>query len=437
MELHQKYHTKKRGRARRLRWKGKILFVIFLLFLIFSVFKAVPVLMAKVEEMTNEKEIIVENDRVLEQVVESIAPAEKKDHVSECTIAEGDIPADIFNTYGKYDTNDTSALIAAAEEVFDLTHLKIGRPLRFYFDDADPDRAVRMEYDCNTEKMIVAERVDDAFTVHEEDIQYDVTEEIARGTIDNFFYADALEAGLSEATVLEVGDIFSFSIDFTTEIREGDEFDFVYEKRTRDGVDASDGRILGAKFVNDGTAYYAYYFDNDGNGGYYDGDGHVLERQFLKAPLSYRQITSGFTGARMHPITKKVTAHYQVDYAAPSGTPVVASARGTVTSAGWETGWGNIVRLKNDNGYTTHYGHLSAFAKGIKSGAQVAQGEVIGYVGSTGWSTGPHLDYGIKLDGTPVNPLTLVQPKGAPLPDDKIDSFNVMKEQYRERLENH
>lgn len=437
MELHHKYHTKKSYYTHKSKWKGSFFFTIFCIVAIFFAIKTVPVLLAKVTEMADDDVMAEQQEIVPELEEEATLVKDTEDHVIEHIVVEGDLPANIFSTYGKYDANDTAMLIAAAEDVFDLTHLKIGRPLRFYFDDNDSQRAVRMEYDSNTETMIVAERAGDDFVVQEESIQYDVTEEFARGTINNFFYVDALESGLSEATVLEVGDIFSFSIDFTTEIRQGDEFDFIYEKRTRNGVEATDGRILGARFVNDGTAYYAYYFDNNGEGGYYDGDGHALERQFLKAPLSYRQITSGYTNARLHPITKQVTAHQQIDYAAPIGTPVVASARGTIVSAGWEVGWGNMIRMTHDNGYTTHYGHLNGFATGIVAGAQVAQGDVIGYVGSTGWSTGPHLDYGMKLDGSPVNPLTLVQPKGAPLDDDKMDAFNTMKEKYIERLENH
>ena len=379
------------------------------------------------------KEIVIEQvEENVQEVVAEETIEENHDNVSLHEISEGDIPAEVFSEYGKFNANDTASLLKAGEDVFDFTQLKIGQDVRFYFNGEE--RAERMEYDKNTEEMIVARRIGDEFEVKEVDIEYEVKEEVARGVIDNFFYADALEAGLSEPTVLEVGDVFSFSIDFTTEIRQGDEFVFVYEKRKRNGENGPDGRILAAKFINDGTAYYAYYFDNDGEGGYYDGDGHALERQFLKAPLSYRAITSGFTGSRFHPITKTVSAHYQVDYAAPTGTPVVASARGRVVSAGWENGWGNMIRLKHDNGYTTHYGHLSAFAKGVRSGASVSQGQVIGYVGSTGWSTGPHLDYGMKLDGVPINPLTLQQPKGAPLGEDKIGKFNDFKNKYDEYL---
>jgi murein DD-endopeptidase MepM/ murein hydrolase activator NlpD len=204
----------------------------------------------------------------------------------------------------------------------------------------------------------------------------------------------------------------------------------VYEKRTLDGQAASDGKILAAKFINAGQEYRAYYFEVNGEGSHYDGEGHELVRQFLRAPLSYRYISSGFTGARYHPITKTVTAHYQIDYAAPSGTPVVATARGTLASAGWEGGWGNIIRLKHDNGYTTHYGHLSAFAKNLRTIGSVSQGQVIGYVGSTGWSTGPHLDYGLKLNGAPINPLSLKLPKGNPLVENDKDIFQKTKETF-------
>ncbi|MFZ2188362.1 MAG: peptidoglycan DD-metalloendopeptidase family protein [Candidatus Moraniibacteriota bacterium] len=376
---------------------------------------------------------VTEISLVQKQSIETVSdPNAKYSQILSYTISAGDIPADIFSSQGKLDANDTMALLAASKDVYDFTNLKIGRSIRFYFENEV--RATRIEYDRDTERVIIVERAGDEFVVREEKIDYIVSQEIAEGTIDNFFYADALEAGLSESTVLEVGDIFSFDIDFTTEIQTGDTFSFIYEKRTRNGEKAPDGKILAGKFVNAGSAYYAYYFGNDGSGGYYDADGRVLERQFLKAPLSYRRISSGFTGARMHPITRKVSAHYQIDYAAPAGTPVVASARGTVISASWSGGWGNMVRLEHDNGYTTHYGHLSAFAKGLRSGARVDQGQLVGYVGSTGWSTGPHLDYGIKLNGTPVNPLKLDMPKGEPLSGEKLPQYEETKKQYIDLL---
>lgn len=429
--LQYKFHQPKRGRrvwriTKMMRW-------LFLFGCIAVMVKMYPLLRAQMSVRDQGDEITVSQENTNTSVQETVDTSQ--DHMITYKISDGDIPADVFSREGGFDANDTQAMLDATQDIFDLTHLKIGQIVRFYFDENFGDHAIRMEYDRNTESTIIVERNGDEFTAREEKIAYDVTQSTARGTIDNFFYVDALEAGLSEATVLEVGDIFSFNIDFTTEIREGDQFVFVYEKRKRNGEDAPDGRILAAKFINDGVTHYAYYFEQDGQGGYYDGDGHVLERQFLKAPLSYRAITSGFTGARMHPITRKVSAHYQIDYAAPTGTPVVSSAHGSISSAGWEGGWGNMIRVTHDNGYTTHYGHLSGYAKGIKSGVHVSQGQIIGYVGSTGWSTGPHLDYGMKLNGVPINPLTIEQPKGKPLEGDAMTQFQKNKDSYTTILE--
>ncbi len=355
------------------------------------------------------------------------------ERITSYTIAEGDIPADVFAREGRFDANEIAALIDAGKDVFDLTKLKIGQPMRFCTDTRTGE-TVRVEYDCDTESTIVAERRESGFAVRKDAIAYDVVERSVSGTIDNFFYVDAINAGLTEPTILTVGDMFSFSFDFMTDIRVGDTFAVVYEERLRDGTRGPDGVVRAARFVNDGTSHEAYYFEYDGAGAYYDGDGHKLERQFLQAPLSYRRITSGFTGARRHPITKRVSAHYQIDYAAPTGTPVVATAEGTVSSAGWEGGWGNMIRLTHANGYTTHYGHLSAIAKNIRSGAHVSRGDVIGFVGSTGWSTGPHLDYGMKKNGTPVNPMKLEQPKGDPLDSAAREAFLRHKEMYMHQL---
>lgn len=350
------------------------------------------------------------------------------------TISEGDIPASIFSDHGQMDFDATQALVEAGGDLFDYTHVGIGHEIRFFFDEASDDLE-RIEYDRNNETMIVADVENESYSVHEEDIPYDVEDFFVTDTIEDFLYVDALDAGLSERTVLSLGDIFSFDVDFTTEIKVGDEYAVAYQKRWRDGEEAPDGKILAAKYVNDGSPYYAYYFHDGDTAGYFDGEGRELKKQFLRAPLSYRRISSGYTGARLHPITKTVSAHHQIDYAAASGTPVVATADGRVASVGWEGGWGRMVRLRHDNGYTTHYAHLSGFADGVTEGAQVEQGQLVGFVGSTGWSTGPHLDYGMRHNGSPVNPLALKLPKGDPLPEDKMAAFEEMKEKYRELLQ--
>lgn len=378
------------------------------------------------------KEVVESSEISLEQQEQVITPSQptespwKKEDI--CEISEGDIPADIFQKYGNLDGNDTLNLLDSAKDVYDFSKLKIGQHIHFYFNEEE--KVKQLEYDRNTETKIVAIRNGDNFEVKEESIPYLVTRETVEAKIDEFLYKDALDAGLSEATILDIADIFSYDIDFTTDIREGDQFKVIYEKRTLNGEKGPDGRVLAAKFINQGEEYRAYYFEENGEGSHYDAEGHELQRQFLRAPLSYRYISSGYTGARYHPITKTVSAHYQIDYAAPSGTPVVSTARGTITGAGYEAGWGNIVRVRHDNGYTTHYGHLSAFAKELRVGISVSQGQIVGYVGSTGWSTGPHLDYGMRLNGSPVNPMSLKLPKGNPLTGEVLEKFHQEKEKY-------
>ncbi len=371
-----------------------------------------------------------QNEQKAQAKVEEVKVPEE--NVVEYIISEGDIPAEVFAEYGKLDANRIQNLLDASKDVYDFTNLKIGQKIQFIFDSENKLQKIR--YYLGTEKEVVAEVEGESFKVKKEDIPYETKVKTAHVKIDEFLYKDALDAGLSESSILEVADIFSFDIDFTTEIQAGDEVKIVYEKRTLKGKPASDGKVLAAKFINSGQEYFAYYFESNGEGSHYDSDGKELVRQFLRAPLSYRRISSGYTGARRNPITKTVMAHYQIDYAAPSGTPVVATARGTVVSAGWEGGWGNMVRLRNDNGYTTHFGHLSAYGKGIKSGASVSQGQVVGYVGSTGWSTGPHLDYGLKLNGAPVNPMSLKLPKGTPLQGAEREKFEETKNKYFEQL---
>lgn len=369
----------------------------------------------------------------VETKAEEAVPPKSEEKVISHKVCEGDIPAEIFSEYAKLDANGTAALLDATEDVYDFTKIKIGQNMEFVFDEQE-EKLKEIRYYPDSENIIIAKADEKNFEVKKENIPYEVEIKTLDVNIDEFLYKDALDAGLSEATILEVADIFSFDIDFNTEIREDDKMRVIFEKRSLNGNLAPDGKVIAAKFTNAGQDYFAYYFETDGEGSHYDAEGHELMRQFLRAPLSYRKITSGYTGARYHPITKTVSAHYQIDYAAPVGTPVVSTARGTVTSARYENGWGNIVRIKHDNGYTTHYGHLSSYAKGIKAGASVSQGQVIGYVGSTGWSTGPHLDYGMRLNGNPVNPLSLKLPKGTPLEGEKMEKFQKLKKQYDEML---
>jgi murein DD-endopeptidase MepM/ murein hydrolase activator NlpD len=214
--------------------------------------------------------------------------------------------------------------------------------------------------------------------------------------------------------------VFQWQLDFSRQIQRGDSYRLAFEREVRPDGSMRSGRILAAELVNSGTALNAIWFDlhDDGVGGYYDLDGESLRRAFMRAPLEYRRISSGFSMNRMHPILNVSRPHIGVDYAAATGTPVMATSDGVVTVRGVNGGYGNLVEIQHSNGYMTRYAHLNGFASGIRAGGRVSQGEVIGYVGMTGQATGPHLHYEMHRNGSPVDPLNVDIPSGDPIPTD-------------------
>jgi murein DD-endopeptidase MepM/ murein hydrolase activator NlpD len=231
-------------------------------------------------------------------------------------------------------------------------------------------------------------------------------------------------AGAGADLAVRVAQIYQWDIDFFRDLRQGDSFVVVAERQEIEGEFFGWGTIFAARFVNRGRVLDAIvYPDNDGHLGYFDLEGHPLRKQFLKAPLEFSRVTSGFSTNRFHPVLKRRMPHYGVDYGAPTGTPVHVTADGTVTLAGRNGGGGNMVRVRHTNGYETKYLHLSRFAKGIRRGVRVSQGQVIGYVGSTGLASGPHLDYRVQLNGRWINPLSISSPPVKPLADERLQRF--------------
>jgi murein DD-endopeptidase MepM/ murein hydrolase activator NlpD len=227
---------------------------------------------------------------------------------------------------------------------------------------------------------------------------------------------------------LNLSDIFAWDIDFTTALRKGDTFRILVEGLYRDGEFKKYGSILAAEFVNDGALSRAYRFEVDGRADYYDAEGRSLRKAFLKAPLSFRRISSGFSKSRLHPVLKIRRAHNGTDYVAPKGTPVSAIGNGQVLAAGHQGGYGKLVVIHHSNGYKTFYGHLSGIAKGVRKGAGVAQGQLIGTVGSTGISTGPHLHFEMRVNDRPVNPRKVEIPAGQPVPEALLSSFHAARD---------
>jgi len=250
----------------------------------------------------------------------------------------------------------------------------------------------------------------------------------AKGKIESSLFVAARAAGMSPETILRLANnIFGWDIDFALDIRPGDRFNVIYEQRFRDGKYIGDGRILAAEFVNDGEIYRAVrYTSEDGEvDDYFTPDGRSMRRQFVRAPLDFSRVSSNFNLRRRHPILNITRAHQGVDYAAPIGTVIKAAGNGRVTFVGYKGGYGRVVILEHGGGITTLYGHMSHFARGLRKGERVKQGQTIGYVGRSGAATGPHLHYEYRINGVHKNPRTVKLPDAAPLPGKYFTDFHV------------
>jgi len=297
-------------------------------------------------------------------------------------------------------------LTRAARPFYNLSSLRRGSVVSVYTIKKNLDRVT---YKIDPFNVLVLKKDESAkygYTAARQALPKEVRLKKASGVIDSSLYRAAMSAGLSPSVVVSLSDIFAWDVDFSTDMRKGDTFTILYEQVYVDGKFVENGSIVGAELSNGGRDYKAiYYKDSRGRSGYYDLKGRSLRRMLLKSPLRYRRISSYFTERRYHPILKIYRPHHGIDYAAPRGTPVDAAGSGKVTFAGWKRGYGRFISIKHSNGYSTGYGHLSKIKRGIRRGARVEQGDVIGYVGSTGISTGPHLHYEVRKGRRLINPL--------------------------------
>jgi murein DD-endopeptidase MepM/ murein hydrolase activator NlpD len=273
-----------------------------------------------------------------------------------------------------------------------------------------------------TEKLEVR-RTDAGFNATVVPKPVEIHTSVARGTIESSLFESANSAGLSDPSVLKLAKIFGSDIDFLLGLRAGDQFVVNYERIIQNGQYVKDGDILAARFVNQGRVYEAVrYVEPDGTVHYYSPDGRSTEKAFLRAPLEFRRISSGFSLARLHPILNLIRAHQGVDYAAPMGTPVYAAGSGRVKFRGAMGGYGNVMQIDHGNGIVTVYGHMSRFAA-AGMGAHVERGETIGYVGMTGLATGPHLHFEYRVNGQYVDPQKITLPDARPIDPNRYDDF--------------
>jgi murein DD-endopeptidase MepM/ murein hydrolase activator NlpD len=236
---------------------------------------------------------------------------------------------------------------------------------------------------------------------------------VASGEITSSLYADAQRAGLSGKIVTQVADVFKYDIDFSDDLRAGDQFQVVYEQTFLEGKPYRQGQIQAATFINRGEKFSAFRYSANGREEYFDGSGRPLKKVLLRIPIEFARLSSTF-GMRRHPVLGRMRAHKGVDYAARTGTPIMAAGDGRVELAGWKSGYGKTVIINHGQGRSTLYGHMSSLGK-IKRGQFVSQGSIIGRVGSTGLATGPHLHYEFRVGGKQVNPLKVTMPKPEPL----------------------
>jgi len=303
-----------------------------------------------------------------------------------------------------------------------LYQLKPGKSVRVQADD--DGRLIGLSYLAQNGELLSVNRTGDGFSAQNAAPGSTVRLELRAGEIRSSLFATSDAVGLPDAVTMQLADIFSGDIDFHHDLRRGDWFTVVYETRELDGQPTSVGRIVAAEFVNKGKVYSAFsWHGQDGSEGYYAEDGKSLRKAFMRSPVSFTRITSGFSLARFHPFLQTWRAHKGVDFAAPTGTPVHAAGDGKVSSAGPQNGYGNAVVLQHGGTYSTVYAHLSRFATGIKPGARVAQGDVIGYVGQTGWATGPHLHYEFRVNNEQRNPMTIALPMAQPLPAAALQGY--------------
>jgi murein DD-endopeptidase MepM/ murein hydrolase activator NlpD len=241
-----------------------------------------------------------------------------------------------------------------------------------------------------------------------------------------------VDAGAPAELAFAMAEVLQWDLDFNRDLRRGDRFEVLFEEVFLDGRARGVGDVLALTYQNRGQLLEAYRFGDEP--AYYDGDGRPLQKMFLRSPLPFTRVTSRFSHRRFHPVLKTYRPHYGVDYGAPVGTPVRATARGTVLSAGWSGGGGKMVKLRHANGYLTAYLHLSGFAAGIRAGARVAQGDVIGYVGATGLATAAHLDYRVQHGGRWIDPMELKGVEAEPLGQGDLQAFAAWRDALRESL---
>lgn len=359
-------------------------------------------------------------------------PALPEIQVVKGVVKHGDTASSLLNKYLPLKT--IYELSRLSSDGFSLTRIRKGQPYKIILEQDD---LVGFEYEIDKEDKLMFKKENGMFSINQAPIKYDVDLEVVSATITSSLFEAVIKSGERSDLAWKLSDIFAWDIDFIRDIQPGDQFKVLVEKRYRDGKLSGYGQIQSAFFTNNGTLFKAFFHkDSNGVAGYYDEKGRSLQKAFLKAPLAFSRISSKFTKRRLHPIFNEYRSHPGVDYAAAKGTPIKTVGDGIIMEMGYNKGMGNYINIRHYNGYITGYNHMCKFAKSMKKNKRVLQGDVIGYVGMTGYATGPHLDFRMKKNGKMVDPLKHKSPPSHPVIPEEMDQFLAKTAVLSERILN-
>ena len=349
------------------------------------------------------------------------------------TVSNGDTLSTVFAKVG-LNANDLHEALNSSKEAKQFSRLKVGQVLDFQL--GDDGKLKSLQSKLSELETIRLSRDADGFDFQRDQVKPEVVTAYSHGVINSSLFLSAKRAGLSHGLTMDLANVFGYDIDFAMDIREGDEFEVIYEEKVVNGKRVGTGDILSARFTNRGKTYTAVRYTNkQGATSYYSASGESMRKAFIRTPVDFARISSRFSTGRKHPILNKIRAHKGVDYAAPRGTPIKAAGDGKIALAGRNGGYGNTVIIQHGQRYRTLYAHMQGFAKGIRNGVNVKQGQIIGYIGTTGLSTGPHLHYEFQVNGVHVDPLSQKLPMADPIAASEKQRFMQLSKPLMARMD--
>lgn len=343
------------------------------------------------------------------------------------TVRQGETLHAVLSRLGM-EAGDTHAVVERIRPFINPREIPAGQSFQITL-DAQANKLKELLYPLPT-ALIHVRAGAEGWSAEHKKIRFVKKSRTITGTLKDNLYRDGTAAGLRPVHIMELADIFQYDIDFFSDFQRGDRFSVTLEESHYENGRIEPKKVLAAQLTVAGGPVSAFhYVDEKGQEGYYDRNGRSLRRAFLRAPLNYRRISSSFSVSRRHPIFRTLRPHLAIDYAASAGTPVVSVGSGTVSYAGWRGGYGNLVEVRHPNGYSTRYGHFSRIARGVHSGKRITQGELIGYVGQTGHTTGPHLHFELLRGDKKLNFLALKVPPQQQLTGQELERFNALREE--------